>query len=283
MSITFTELMNEITLRESENRMNAHNLAIVLCPNLMASKNPARDVIMCALPPEPMPGAPSPIQVRSNPTNSEGRGTLGLVIKICIQRYYEIFDEIVDRSEALPPEPPRPFRETSSAMSAPITKNGGPADEEDDIDDGMLVMPIGPSANSQGGNQILAPNSWNTSSLASTSKSQRHRPTHSGNLSKSNSGVQSPHTVLRENANSGGFTLTGKARSLISIEKAGPAATFGKRGAITIGKGASRKSTGSAVEALGVTAAGFFTPPSVNSRTPPQPSASQSTPFLPSR
>jgi Rho GTPase-activating protein 1 len=264
MSITFAELMHEITLRESENRMNAHNLAIVLCPNLLASKNPARDVIMCALPPEPMPGASSPVQVHFNSANPEGRGTLGLVIKICIQRYYEIFDEIIDRSEPLPPVPLRPLSESSSALSAPIPRNGGPADEEEeDIDDGMLVMPIGPSANSQG---TSAPSAWNVSGVDPTSKSQRHRPTQSGNMSKSNSGVQSSHTVLGENANSGGFTLTGKARSLISIEKAGYSGTHGKRGAITIGKGA-RKSTGSAVEALGVTAAGFFTSPVINSES----------------
>jgi Rho GTPase-activating protein 1 len=52
---------------------------------------------------------------------------------------------------------------------------------------------------------------------------------------------------------------------MISIEKGGPAGTVGKKGTITIGRGTTRKSSGAAVEALSVTAAGFFSPPPIPS------------------
>ncbi|KAG9315980.1 Rho GTPase activation protein [Chiua virens] len=44
----------EVSLHSSSNRMDAHNLAIVICPNLVKSSNPMRDVMMCIV-----PGGPS--------------------------------------------------------------------------------------------------------------------------------------------------------------------------------------------------------------------------------
>ncbi|KAJ7836931.1 Rho GTPase activation protein [Mycena leptocephala] len=83
-------LMHDVSVRADSYRMDAHNLAVVLCPNLVASKtNPARDVMMCSV-----SGAdalfmrtPSDRPPASNPAAlSEGKTTLGTVLKLCIQR-----------------------------------------------------------------------------------------------------------------------------------------------------------------------------------------------------
>ena len=60
-----------------------------------------------------------------------------------------------------------------------------------------------------------------------------------------------------------------KTRSMLSIEKNINAS--GGRGSITLGKGIGtlRKSAGSAVEAVSVTASGFFTPPGGESAVAP--------------
>ncbi|KAJ7621909.1 Rho GTPase activation protein [Mycena polygramma] len=87
-------LMHDVSLRAASNRMDAHNLAVVLCPNLVASKtNPARDVMMCSVPGGPalFTRAPSDRAApASNPAAlAEGKTTLGTVVKLCIQRYFE--------------------------------------------------------------------------------------------------------------------------------------------------------------------------------------------------
>ncbi|KAK7690195.1 hypothetical protein QCA50_006846 [Cerrena zonata] len=103
-------LLHEVSLRSASNRMDAHNLAVVICPNLVSGSNPLRDVMLCAVPggpslhsiptqsQPPQPSTPS----TSNPAAlAEGKTTLGLVVKLCIQRYYEIFDDLPDPTEAL--------------------------------------------------------------------------------------------------------------------------------------------------------------------------------------
>ncbi|EEB92256.1 hypothetical protein MPER_09264 [Moniliophthora perniciosa FA553] len=83
------DLMHEVSLHAAMNRMDAHNLSIVLCPNLVKGTNPAKDVMMCTA-----PGGPQQQQPQNNTT-------LGTVIKLCIHRYYEIFDEVHDRTEVV--------------------------------------------------------------------------------------------------------------------------------------------------------------------------------------
>jgi Rho GTPase-activating protein 1 len=53
-----------------------------------------------------------------------------------------------------------------------------------------------------------------------------------------------------------------KARSMVSIENSviGSVGTKGKKGSISVGRGGTRKASGAGVEALGVTATGFFMP-----------------------
>ncbi|THU99801.1 RhoGAP-domain-containing protein [Dendrothele bispora CBS 962.96] len=111
-------LMHEVSLRSASNRMDAHNLAVVLTPNLVKGSNPVRDVQMCVIPASTGPTTAMNLFPRSgsssNPSSplsssphtpstpaaiSENRTTLGMVIKLCIQRYYEVFDEFLDRGE----------------------------------------------------------------------------------------------------------------------------------------------------------------------------------------
>jgi Rho GTPase-activating protein 1 len=280
------DLMHEVSLREAANLMGAHNLAIVLSPNLVASKNPIRDVLMCTVPTSSaltsgLPQSTSPSLPTNSAANSEGRATLGMVIKLCIQRYYEVFDEVVDRSEAIAPaklsrHDAKADDMASSGPSSPTTSSRAehgalPNDDDDEIDDAMLVMPIGPSASGQSAGTSSPPSAWATAG-ADPSYRPRHRTTHSGDTSRTGgSGVRSMHALRGEDGSpvgggsGGGAYTSGKAKSMISIEKGGPVGTVGRKGTITVGRGTTRKSSGAAVEALSVTAAGFFSPPPVPS------------------
>lgn len=82
--------------------MDAHNLALVVTPNLTYSSNPLRDVQMCMIPP---PGSvPRSSKTTVSATTTEvPPTTLGMVIKMCIQHYYDVFDEVRDIGEAVDP------------------------------------------------------------------------------------------------------------------------------------------------------------------------------------
>ena len=270
------DLMHEVALRSATNLMDAHNLAVVLCPNLVKSPSPTRDVMMCAV--------PGPTLYASQPTASapqEGRTTLGMVIKLCIERYYEVFDEIYDRSEALPParsfaddtmpstpssgssSPRLPGQRRQSIQSNP--RDSRVFDDDEDIDDAMLVMPIGPAGASSG--QASPPSAWGVGNGGTNGYRPRHRTGLSnGDNAHQSSGVRSMHTVV-SNRNGGGFPSAGRAKSTISIEK-GHGGTV-RKGSIAVGRGTTRKSAGAGVEAVGITAAGFFAPPN---SVPPVPS-----------
>ena len=262
--------MHEVSLRADSNRMNAYNLAVVLCPNLLKSPSPALDVAMSAV-----PGGPSLYESQVStvtpvtPDNpSPPSSTLGAVIYICIQRYYEVFDEVWDRSEALP-IPASQSEESSNSASPSIqhqTLSYAHNDNDyEDIDDAMLVMPIGPSQGKQNVNDS-PPSAWGGN--GSTIKPRGHR----SKGSASGSGVHSVHTAFGERSVGNGHGHpTGKARSMVSIENGvgGGVGTVGKRGSISVGRAGTRKASGAGVEALGVTAEGFFTPPSGAPPVPP--------------
>lgn len=220
--------------------MDAHNLAVVLTPNLVKSNNPVRDVMMCGV-----PGAPALFPSGSSSSNraalSETKTTLGSVIKLCIARYYEIFDEIRDRSEAVPPKAMN--RISTGSVGDPRYVLG--EDEEDSIDDGMLVMPIGPSH--QGGAPSISgpPSAWG--------HNNNFKPRHRSTLSN-------------------GSSQDVKPRSIISIENGSSMGGPGRKGSISVGRGTVRngKSAGAGVEAIGITAEGFFTAPA---NAPPLPTS----------
>jgi Rho GTPase-activating protein 1 len=264
--------MHEVSLRAASNRMDAHNLAVVLCPNLVSGPDPIQDVAMCVVPGGPaLYHSVSPSQ--SNATLlPEGKTTLGAVIKLCIQRYYEIFDEVQDRSEAIPQsrslknEPPSPG--ASSFSSGNKRYSGFQNDDDEEIDDAMLVMPIGPSptaSSAQNGGSSSSPAlhaPWDTSK--GLPYAARHR--------NAKPGGRSMHAVGENtgNENGNGYSQpnVNKAKSMISIDN-GLGTPGARRGSISVGRGATRKSSGAGVEAISITAEGFFSAPN---SAPPVPS-----------
>jgi len=253
--------MHEVSLRSSTNLMGAHNLAIVLCPNLVSGASPARDITICSL-----PGGPALHPDLS--TDSPNRATLGMIIKLCIQRYFEIFDEVQDRSEALPPA--RSFTEndvTSAGSSSPRAarfhfgnrrlslsrsspnQDSRGVDDDESIDDTMLIMPVDtvPGA---------PPSAW-SSTVGPGAFRARPRSERQGSNSPRFSSFQ---------AADAGLGQAYRARSTNSAEKG--SGTIRSRGSLTIGRATVRKAAGAGVEAIGITASGFFAPP-----VPPLPSS----------
>ena len=263
--IFLLELAHEVSIRSAYNRMDAHNLALVLTPNLAKSSNFKRDLEMCAVPNGPALTAQLNDQ-RARPSST----TLGMVIKICVSNYYEIFDEVVDRTDAIPPElssssftavdSNEPISATTSSFSSDISGTQVDGDDES-IDDQMLVMPLGPTSPGTPGNRTPAlspPSAWSSHMATPIPYKPRQKPT----LSKGSN--RSLHTTSGAASTDVGGNLqgtVGRAKSMISIEKGtvggGPG---GRKGSISIGRGTTRKATGSGVEAIGITANGFFAP-----------------------
>lgn len=265
--------MHEVSLRSSENRMDAHNLAIVICPNLVKSSDPMQDVLVCSIPSisNTPPTTASPMTAEPIPsTASFGGTTLGSIVKLCIQRYYEIFDEVPDRSEAgLPSIRRSPSPPSSEASCSSLPKQARPLSlrsDDEEIDDAMLVMPIGPS-----GPGVNLATVWGDGGSTGTTSlpyrpRQRKLPKSPGAIT---SGVRS---MIDDSQNGAGHDRRSKARSTISIERAGDGLGSGKS-SISIGRGSLRKASGSGVEAMGISVGGFFTPPSASSSVSSPPSS----------
>lgn len=272
---SWLELAHEVSIRSAYNRMDAHNLALVLTPNLVKSPNFKRDLEMCAV-----PNGPALIAQFNGQTAKPSSATLGMVNKICISHYYEIFDEVIDRTEAIPPQlssssftvvgSDEPISATSSSFSSDISGTQVDGDDES-IDDQMLVMPLGPTSPGTPGSRpsgLSPPSAWpshTTTTHTPYKPRQRTTPPKGSN--------QSLHTTGAVNTSIGGNLqgTVGKAKSTISIEKGqvggGPG---GRRGSISVGRGTTRKATGSGVEAVGITASGFFAPPENAPPIPPR-------------
>lgn len=250
--------MHEVSLRAASNRMDAHNLALVISPNLVKSPNIARDIEICGV-----PGGPSLFQSNAplpDPASMRGRTTLGMVVKHCIQHYYEIFDEVWDRSEAVVP---RGAMQSEGAVSLESSSVFAPPthviqDEDDeDIDDAMLVMPIGPTYLSNGSQAKNGPsqNAW----AGGQGIAQRSGLTSNQNFSPSSfsTNARSMHTVAQHGTNGNfSYPVYGKAKSTVSIENSSER----RKGSISVGRGTMKKASGAGVEALSITAEGFFSP-----------------------
>ena len=220
--------------------MDSLNLAIVISPNLLKGSNPARDVAMVGV-----PGTPAFFD-RPSTNDDDGSGknpqaTLGMVIALCIRRYYEVFDEeVVDPSEAAP--------SVSESPEQPmyVLSNEG---EEEEEDDDKLQKRMSP------------PHVWVGACSGSSSPlppPKRHKSSlSSGSNSEINSTTRSMHTVVGETNQ---YPTYSKAKSTISIENESGSTTT-KGGSISIGRGTTRKGSGASVEAIGVTAGGFFSAP----------------------
>ena len=259
--------MHDVSLRSATNRMDAHNLAVVVTPNLVSGTNPLRDVMMCSIPSAPAPFSP----LAASPTSSSmGKTTLGAVIKLCIQRYYEVFDEVPDRSEAIPQ------REFEPSPPSPASSHGDRRahDDDDDIDDAMLVMPIGPSGSNP--NNHASTTNHHKPGRPAPPPPLPYKPRTLKRAPHQHQQPASPRSAVTTLAGRSGapssytpYGTVNRARSTISIERG----TARGKGSISVGRGAAARTTGAGVEATGITAAGFFTPPDA----PPVP------PLLPSQ
>jgi Rho GTPase-activating protein 1 len=254
----FPELLHEVSRNSHKNLMDAHNLAVVFTPNLVSSANPLRDMRMCSI-----PGGPSAVNGQKSSSKTITTTTLGMVVKLCIQRYYEIFDEVRDVSEAV----------------EPIFKEGS-RQSIDEVD--LLPSMLGPSTPGATSppkprsvaNSSRPPSAWNKA----TAGGGRTRPrplsqqASSPNLANPNNDPPS----VRSGGSNGTWSMPRSRRSIISIEKAAGgkpgtgSITLGKSvptvgragGQDTSGSGTVRKSAGATVTAVSVIATGFFAPAS---------------------
>lgn len=225
----YLDLLHDVSLHCASNKMDASNLALCFAPNLVSSSSIMEDTQICAVPATP----------------TAENTTLGTVIRICIAQYYEIFEELPDRTTAKM----IPVTQSSlSTTSPPTVKEGTSPLDDDDSDDALLVMAIGPSQPSV------------SSALASSSSwTQRN-------------GIGSPSAwASRKDSSSTRYpsltSLSSSPRSIINIDKTMVANM--KHGSIRIGHGANsagtmRRGSTAGVETVGITAAGFFTTPTSN-------------------
>lgn len=161
--------MHDVSQLASINRMDGHNLAAVLCPNLIKGQNLARDIVLCSLTPEAAAASPYEAQASTHFSVSDGggRGTLGMIVKLCIERYHDIFNGPVEVTSTSPIttafattttvdsdldlttttlDTTTSLASLDGSMAVESSYFGGKGGEEDEeIDDAMLVMPIGPS------------------------------------------------------------------------------------------------------------------------------------------
>ncbi|PPQ95284.1 hypothetical protein CVT26_014858 [Gymnopilus dilepis] len=268
-------LLHDVSLRCDYNRMDATNLAIVVCPNLVKSSNPMRDVMMCSVPlyghtsTSTLASTRPPVTQPNSAESMEGKTTLGMVIAFCIRRYYEIFDEVVDRSEAVAPWRAlrnQGFDGGSSGSGSPTQATYVLGDEEDDED----LPANGDAGFGQAGPSVSSDTSFCSNAHMGTQRygTKRHKNT----LSNASSSKVARSMFNDSSASSAapsawsGTVRNGKAKSVINIEgghSEGPlgTGTVRKGGTISVGRGTTRKGSGAAVEAVSVVAEGFFTPP----------------------
>lgn len=139
-------------------------------------------------------------------------------------------------------------------------------DDDEEIDDAMLVMPIGPSASSKAEEPVSPAlgQQQQASSSGVPYKTRVRSP-----KSPVGGGGRSLHTT-GESGNVPTGTIS-KAKSMISIDNGNGNGNMGtRRGSISVGRGTTRKSSGAGVEAISVTAGGFFSAPN---SAPPVPSS----------
>ncbi|KAH6914089.1 hypothetical protein BKA70DRAFT_1095374 [Coprinopsis sp. MPI-PUGE-AT-0042] len=259
------QLLHEVSLRSATNRMDEFNLAIVICPNLVKSSNPARDVAICAVAGVASMSGPAASSAFPSRSTAEGKTTLGSIIALCIRRYYEIFDEFPDLDAVrYPVGTPQtlytPSYNDSPGADLPPSPYVIHDDDEDFEDDEMGDVP------------------GDVQTASGNTTAKRHRSTPSGasnnnaTVNAARGDVASAHYGSGALNSSGPYSTHGRAKSLINIEK-GSGLPGHKKGSISVGRGTMKKGSGAAVEALGVTASGFFTPPQDAPPVPMSPTA----------
>ncbi|PWN28789.1 hypothetical protein BDZ90DRAFT_230796 [Jaminaea rosea] len=98
------DVLHKASLRAHVSKMDANNLATVWAPNFVRSNDAIKDMSMCLV----AAGAAG---------GQESQATLGTIIKICIERYYEIFE--FDYHDYEPPTTCDLFFTAASSSSPP--------------------------------------------------------------------------------------------------------------------------------------------------------------------
>ncbi len=234
--------------------MDAFNLATTFCPNLLSGSSVIQDMQMCAI-----VGAPT-ISLFSEVPDSVSLGnakpsTLGLVIKICIEHYFDIFEEHYDRTMG---DTMRPSISQSAELDGLSANSPRTPDKKSRLSQKSPSTPLVSSSLSRGAASIQheklnlehSPISTNSSPLNPRGV---RRFGDSPSVTESFSSI-SPASPI------GSTVRLPAGSSVISIE----GSPDGRRGSgsIRIGRGVRKASgAGAGVEAYGVTAVGSFSPP----------------------
>ena len=283
-----SELLHEVHLRASINRMDAHNLALVIAPNLVGSGNPMVDVAICVVGSTSTSAAPAPLS--SNALSKESNEmTLGTLIKLCIERYYEIFDDITDRGDAVDVDPFSGTIETPNSEKPEDNLAQSTAHQYDSDDDDVLVMPV-PSSSAQSSPLKAPPQrklgaslpfrspSTPPSSFATNQSTQpsNYAPYTSGSRRRPAASISSSHDTKSINTRLAALGTAGRSRAKALLASAAdkvaarvppPRSDTYNSPVIVDGNaplsssGTLRKGSGAGVSAHGVTASGFFAPP----------------------
>ncbi|TEB20117.1 hypothetical protein FA13DRAFT_1743366 [Coprinellus micaceus] len=253
------QLMYDVAQRSDVNKMGDYNLAIVLTPNLVKGSNPMRDVAVCAV----RWGPRHSQRQHCFPQSSRRTDYTWYHYRSMHSTYYEIFDELHD-----PAEP----------VGSPSGSSHGHSQPSFLSSQMSSLSPLStPSEASyqqslQNGSGVGSPPSaWSVAGGAATSSGKRHRTTPSAGTAQ---------TIIADSKSiqgQGGVPTHGRAKSLVSVEK-GSGLPGHRKGTISIGRG-TKKTSGAVVEAMGVTAEGFFSPPKEAPPVPPR--STKPTPDLP--
>ena len=224
--------------------MDSFNLAVMIGPNLVKGSNPVRDVMMCSVPvPTSVTGmsagslaARFASQEGDSPDsngNAETNTTLGVVVAFCIRRYYEIFDEITDRSEAVA------SWETSDAKGSMEDGSGTYVlGEDEELDDDAHVQ--------NNGQRVQGPQPTTGEQTPKTPVGAKRHKNNNPSISMQPLFNASDRTTNNlpfawtKSSALNPYPTNGKARSLITIEGGNNSAIgtiMNRRGSIAIGRG----------------------------------------------
>lgn len=130
-------MLHDVAQRADINLMDSTNLAIVFTPNLVSNENPLKAVQMSMVSSTTQKSKDimelsrqsshaNVVNLPDGPQKHTGT-TLGTVVRVCIERYYEIFDEVRDVTEAIP------AAEFEEGMKTPPAKRGSPESLKKDL------------------------------------------------------------------------------------------------------------------------------------------------------
>ena len=102
------EMLHKVSQHRTTNKMDSANLATVIAPNLVSSGNAMKDVMICRVegissmsqPQAPRSPSMRKASLTSTTDSTSHNTTLGSILRFCIERYYEIFDEVSFTTQA---------------------------------------------------------------------------------------------------------------------------------------------------------------------------------------